>query len=106
MRALRAVAAEQAADPGGVPFGARGGLQRQRLVQVADRLVLRAFPEQPAGILERRRADQRPRVAAVRLDGGQGQFEIIVEKARACRAAARSPGKPGFPAASRSPAAR
>ena len=96
---LHAAVAEQAADTGRVSFGPRGGLQPERLVQVADRLVLRPFREQPARIRKRRRADQRPRVAAVGLNSGQGPFGIPVkERARVQRGGAQ-PGKPGFASA-------
>ena len=80
---LRAAVAEQAADTCRVSFGARGGLQPKCLVQVADRLVLHPFREQPAGILKRRRADQRPRVPAVCLDSGQGREARTLRCARA-----------------------
>jgi hypothetical protein len=77
---LYAGVAEQAADTGRVSFGTRGGLQPERLVQVANRLVLRPFREQPAGIRKRRRADQRPRVATIGLDSGQGPFRILLKQ--------------------------
>ena len=47
-RPLLAAVAKQAADTCRVSFGTRGGLQPERLVQIADRLVLRPFQEQPA----------------------------------------------------------
>ena len=40
---LRAAVTEQVADTRRVSFGARGGLQPERLAQVADCLVLRLF---------------------------------------------------------------
>jgi hypothetical protein len=42
---LQAEVAQQAADTGRVSFGARGGLQLERLVQVADRPVPRPVPQ-------------------------------------------------------------
>jgi len=52
---LCAAVAEQAADAGRVPFRAGGGLQPERLIQIADRLVPRPLREQSARILKRGR---------------------------------------------------
>jgi hypothetical protein len=90
---LDAAVAELPADTRGVPFRACGGVQPERLIQVADRLVLRPVREQPAGILKRRRADQRSRVAAVGLDSSHGSFGIIINKCACVESGWAHPGK-------------